>query len=398
MTMARQSEMAPAMSASMTSTLLEDLPEGSDEDDARESQRLGVATVPARSAAMPGAVPVKPLVPYERYRVSVQQYDTFHSRGLLIVRGLIPLEDVQDLVQHSDDLIHGRIDVPGAPPLPPGASPQEVERHYLRIHMLHRVLEIHERFLLHPRTLDVLEALIGPDIMAMQSMLFLKYPGGAGQGFHQDSYYIPTFPDTLCGAWLAIDRADEENGCMYFTDGTQHGPIYPTMGHERVHHAEAIGDLPLVENVSDPDTSRNTLSRIAAQYADREAPAIMDPGDVAFFNGHILHRSHHNTSSSRFRRSFVGHYANARSLTLWGIGDADGQPTNHKQILARGYTHLPFGQPRFGTACAANTPSLRGPMSEGGSVPMAAMADGDMMATEPMDMARNDVASHDHQM
>ena len=49
--------------------------------------------------------------------------------------------------------------------------------------MLHRELEIHERFLLHPRILDVLEALIGPDVLALQSMLFLK-PGGAGQGFH----------------------------------------------------------------------------------------------------------------------------------------------------------------------------------------------------------------------
>ncbi len=63
---------------------------------------------------------------------------------------------------------------------------------------------------------------------------------------------------------------------------------------------------------------------------------------------------------TRFRRSFVGHYANARSFTQWGYGDGDVAGTNHKHILARGFTHLPFGLPRFGTACAANTPSLRG--------------------------------------
>ena len=41
-----------------------------------------------------------------------------------------------------------------------------------------------------------------------QTMMFIKGPGSDGQGFHQDSYYIPTFPDTLIGAWIAVDRAD----------------------------------------------------------------------------------------------------------------------------------------------------------------------------------------------
>jgi hypothetical protein len=322
---------------------------------------------------------------------------TFHREGFLIVRGLVPPEDVRALVDHSEDLIYGRIDAPGLEPPPPGATREEIERRYLRIHMLHRVLEIHERFLLHPRVLDVLEALIGPDVMAMQTMFFLKFPGGEGQGYHQDAYYIPTVPDTLCGAWLAVDRADEENGCMWFTPGSQHEPIYPTAGREHANHGDAIGDLPLVANVSGTDETRNTLSRVAAKYPGAEVPAIMDPGDVAFFGGHVLHRSHRNRSVSCFRRSFVGHYANARSFTLWGHGDADGTPTNHKHILARGFTQLPYAQPRFGTACAANTPALRG-IGAGDGVPMMAnMADGEMMGTAPMDVARNDVALHDRE-
>lgn len=357
---------------------------------------VGAAVIPAQLAAQPGTAEVKPIRPYERYRVSVQQYVTFHEQGFLLVKGLVPQDDVQELIGHTDDLIHGRIDVPGLEPPPPGASAQEIERRYLRIHMLHRVLEVHERFLLHPRVLDVLEALIGPDVMAMQSMLFLKFPGGAGQGYHQDSYYIPTAPDSLCGAWLAVDRADEENGCMWFTPGTQHEPIYPTAGRERANHGDSIGNLPLVENVSNTDERINTLSRVAAKYPGKEVPAIADPGDVVFFAGHILHRSHQNRAKDRFRRSFVGHYANARSFTMWGYGEGEGKQTNHLHILARGNTHLPYGQPRFGTACAANTPRLRGDGASGGAPMMTTMADGDMLATAPMDMARNDPRSDDH--
>jgi phytanoyl-CoA hydroxylase len=359
---------------------------------------VGARAVPAEVAVAPGQAPVQPLRPYPRYRVSVAEYVTFHRQGFLIVPGLVPPEDVAELVAHTDDLMHGRLEVPGLEPASPDATPQELERRYLRIHMLHRVLEVHERFLLHPRVLDVLEALIGPDLMAMQSMLFLKFPGGEGQGYHQDSYYIPTVPDTLCGAWLAVDRADEENGCMWFTPGSQNEPIYPTTGREHQNHGDALGDLPTVENVSNTDDTVNTLSRVAAKYAGQEVPAVMNPGDVAFFGGHVLHRSHRNRTSDRFRRSFVGHYANARSFTHWGYGEGEGNGTNDRQILARGWTHLPYGQPRFGTACAANTPSLRGVGATGDSAPMMAnMADGDMLATAPMDMARNDPDSHDHE-
>lgn len=325
----------------------------------------------------------------ERYQVSVSEYVHFHAQGFLIVRGLLDSDEVAEIKEHSEDLMYGRVSVPGLPPPDPSLTPEEVERRFLRIHMLHRQLELHERFLLHPRVLDVLEALIGPDVMAMQTMFFIKAPGGAGQGYHQDSYYIPTYPDTLCGAWIAVDRADEENGCLWVTPGSQHEPIYPTADRVRQNHP-ALDGLTVVRNVSDPDESVNTLSRIAAKYAGREVPAIADPGDVVFFDGHVLHRSHENRSKDRFRRAFVSHYANARSFTMWG-SKARKEPANQLHILARGWTHLPFALPRFGTPCAANRPAP-GASDDGQPMPMAMMADPDkdMMGAAPQDPQRND--------
>lgn len=332
-----------------------------------------------------------------RYRVSVGEYVRFHEQGFLVVKGLITGDELAELRQHSEDLMYGRVDVPNLEPPTPGMSVEEIERRYLRIHMLHRHLEIEERYLLHPRLLDVLEALIGPDVMAMQTMYFIKAPGGAGQGYHQDSYYIPTYPDTLCGAWIAVDPADEENGCVWFTTGTQNEPIYPTEDRVRQNHSN-LGDLTVVENVSNMDTELNTLSRIAAKYPGREVPAIAEPGDVVFFAGHVLHRSHPNRARDRFRRALVCHYANARSFTMWGSPDR-GSPSNHLQILARGWTHLPFGLPRFGTPCAANQPRPGQRAVEGEPMPMAMMADGDDMTGAPQDPQRNDptmMRSHDH--
>ena len=167
------------------------------------------------------------------YRVSVAEYRSFREQGFLLVRGLVSPNEIAELQQHTDDLMQGRLPEQNlamserdlskdsgtsaqALEVPPThLSPAEKAQYFLRIHMLHRKLELHERYMLHPRVLDVLQVLIGPDILALQTMLFLKPPGKPGQGWHQDSYYIPTHADTLCGAWIAIDEADEHNGAMW---------------------------------------------------------------------------------------------------------------------------------------------------------------------------------------
>ena len=43
---------------------------------------------------------------------------------------------------------------------------------------------------------------------------------------------------------------------------------------------------------------------------------IMQPGDVLFFNGSIVHGSFPNSSQDRFRRSFIGHYIEGDSVQV----------------------------------------------------------------------------------
>jgi phytanoyl-CoA hydroxylase len=265
-------------------------------------------------------------------RVTVDEYVHYREHGYLIVRGLVDQRDVEELLGHVAE---------------PGAN---------RVHFLHRELEIHERFLLHPRLLDVVEGLIGPDVLALQTMLFLKRPGSEGQGHHQDSFHIITEPDTLIGAWLALDRADTENGCLWITPGSHKEPVYPDADESKGHGGDTrLADIFAIDGADDPDERRNGLTPVAAKYAGREVPAVLDPGDVVFFHGHVLHRSHANRSRDRTRRSFVSHYCNARSLVPWDDEPlAPGEIGNERHILARGSTHLPYAQPRFGTPCAAN--------------------------------------------
>jgi ectoine hydroxylase-related dioxygenase (phytanoyl-CoA dioxygenase family) len=346
----------------------------------------------------------------ERYRVSVAEYISFRQQGFLVVRGLLAPEEVAELRAHTEALMQGHLpeqtvamaerDTRGdggvsvqrleAPPA--HLSPSEKAEYFLRIHMLHRQLALHERYLLHPRVLDVLEVLIGPDVLALQTMLFLKPPGKPGQGWHQDSYYIPTHPDSLCGAWIAIDDCDELNGAMWMATGSQHEPVYPPKSGYG-HGTRQIDEITAIAGASNPDDSQNDLARIADRYPQLLVPARA--GDVVFFAGHILHRSKQNYTTERFRRSFVGHYCNARSFTQWGadaarddvhaaqVLDPVTKGTNGSHILARGDTHLPFAQPRFGTPCAALlSPDERRAQSEHAAAMMGDMDSGMMGAMD----------------
>lgn len=309
------------------------------------------------------------------YSVTVEEYAAFRRQGFLVVRGLLAPDEVAELRNHTEDLMQGLLPEQALHDLdrgdhasgvatqqlaapPAHLSPAEKAEYFLRIHMLHRQLELHERYMLHPGVLDVLQALIGPDVLALQTMLFIKGPGKPGQGWHQDTFYIPTIPDTLCGAWIAIDDCDELNGAMWFASGSQHEPVYPPVsGYGSGDHQ--LGDIGGVNGVSNPDDAENDLARIANRYPQLLVSA--KAGDVVFFGGHVLHRSKTNWSSDRFRRSFVGHYCNARSFTQWTGGDTslqnpDTLMANASHILARGDTHLPFATPRFGTPCAALLP------------------------------------------
>ena len=75
---------------------------------------------------------------------------------------------------------------------------------------------------LRPQILDVIEELIGPDILCWSSTFFTKTPG-AGQfvSMHEDSlYFKPTEPDSIASIWIALNPARQETGCLEYVPGS----------------------------------------------------------------------------------------------------------------------------------------------------------------------------------
>lgn len=168
-----------------------------------------------------------------------------------------------------------------------------------RLMMMHRHDETSFNWLIEPRINQCLTGLLGREPYAVQTMFYFKPPHARGQALHQDNYYLRVQPGTCIAAWMAVDRCDEENGCLQVVPGSQNWPILCTVK---------------------ADTEQSFTDVTVPVPADHPVvPVIMDPGDVLFFNGQIVHGSLPNTTADRFRRSLIAHYieGDSQQVAQW---------------------------------------------------------------------------------
>jgi len=77
------------------------------------------------------------------------------------------------------------------------------------------------RLVSHPRVLDAVESVLGPDIIVWNSHWFPKFPGDhAYVSWHQDAAYWGLSPANVTTAWIALSESTPENGCMRVVPGT----------------------------------------------------------------------------------------------------------------------------------------------------------------------------------
>ena len=140
------------------------------------------------------------------------------------------------------------------------------------------------------------EKLLGDEAYHYHSKMIMKDAeiGGAWT-WHQDYgywYQNGVLAPNLTSAYIAVDRATRENGCLQVIRGSQH------LG--RIEH-ELSGD----QAGADPARVEEILKRYELVHVE------MRPGDVLFFHANLLHRSDANRSSQP-RWSMICCY-NARS-------------------------------------------------------------------------------------
>ncbi|THF75460.1 phytanoyl-CoA dioxygenase family protein [Cohnella fermenti] len=225
---------------------------------------------------------------YSLNYLTEEQKRQFEQEGYLIVKGLFDKQQIQEIEDTFEAI--GRNPVPGH--FEPDLSDESGDplKRYPRVMHPHRFNEAAKRYMLHPPVLAVLEDLYEEPPLAAQSMFYYKPPGARGQALHQDNFYLKVEPGNCIAAWTAVDAADLENGSLMVVPKTQDYDI-------------------VCPELSDAKESFTT-HYVKPPKEQKVMPVSMDPGDVLFFNGNLIHGSYRNKTKDRFRRSFICHYAN----------------------------------------------------------------------------------------
>ncbi len=135
----------------------------------------------------------------------------------------------------------------------------------------------------HPVLLDAIEDIIGPDILAYGSVLFIKEPHDPGfVSWHQDCRYMGLEPhEVAVSAWLALTPSNAVTGCMSMIPGS---------------HTEGV-----MEHV-DTFSETNILTRGQSIQDVDESKAvdlILEPGQFSLHSMRTVHASKPNRGDDR---------------------------------------------------------------------------------------------------
>src|SRR5690606_30873009 len=237
--------------------------------------------------------------------------DHFNTQGFALLHDALSAEEVAAINADAVRLCRGdlgKIAIGGDPEsvaareaaIAAAQSDDDVLRQYLCIHFPHKSSRACHDALHAPRIVDAMTKVIGPNVKAMQSMLFIKSEGKPGQAWHQDEMFIPSRDRSLTAAWIALDDATIENGCLWVLPGShRRGVIYPSREQDdpRFDCTGEAYDFP---------------------YSDDDAvPVEIPAGTALIFNGYLLHRSLQNSGRHGYRRALANHYMSAESLLPW---------------------------------------------------------------------------------
>jgi len=136
-----------------------------------------------------------------------------------------------------------------------------------------------------PAILDAVEALIGPNILCWGTHFFCKLPGdGKRVPWHQDASFWPLTPSKCVTAWLAIDDAMVENGCMRI-----------------VPRSHLHGQIAFRKSEEDGASVLNQTVDAVDMYGDEPVDIELEAGQFSLHSDLILHGSNPNLSGDKRR-------------------------------------------------------------------------------------------------
>jgi hypothetical protein len=159
----------------------------------------------------------------------------------------------------------------------------------------------------HPRVLDCMEQLIGPNVLLKSTRVFYKFANSSSfVGWHQDGITEALKDAHVPAIWLGLTSATAENGCLRVVPRSHRLGLIP--------HA----DRPNADNLT-------TQGATAQIEIDAPQDVVMQAGEMSLHHPLVLHASNPNHSDES-RIGFSATYSTpaltaSRTAVAWVRGD-----------------------------------------------------------------------------
>jgi non-haem Fe2+, alpha-ketoglutarate-dependent halogenase len=190
-------------------------------------------------------------------------------------------------------------------------------------HRSHVLFTWIDEMIRHPKILDAVEDVLGPDILCWNTSFFIKEPHDPGfVSWHQDATYWGLSDSDVATAWIAMSPANKVSGCMKFIAGTHK---------QQVEH----------EDTFDQNNLLTRGQEIAVKVDEDKAVFVeLKPGQASLHHVLLFHGSEPNRSDDR-RIGLAVRYI----------------PTRLKQAVGqRDWATLVRGRDRYGHFLPAHVP------------------------------------------
>ena len=230
--------------------------------------------------------------------LSDRQVEKFHNDGFLSPINVFSINEASELKDKLED---------AEKIWPEAFSASARNNAHLNFEFLDSI--VHNKNLL-----DAVEDILGPNILAYASTLFIKEPRDPGfVSWHQDGKYMGLSKNIGITAWVALSEANGESGCMSMIPGS----------HEKMlAHKDTFG-------------KDNILTRgqeVQNVDAGKAVETPLRPGQASFHCPTVIHGSQPNRSEHRRIGFAIQTYI----------------PTNVKSIHGRASAQLVRGIDTFG--------------------------------------------------
>jgi len=215
--------------------------------------------------------------------ITPSEIDFFEENGYLVIRDLVDAKNLVEYQKIYDDFISGKIDVGANRRDLKGEDKKSKAESIIQIMVPSKQLPSLKNSYYYQKISEIARNLLGEDLEIDFDMLINKPPfSDAITPWHQDCAYWIDMPDKRAiSAWMPIDNATLDNGCMWYIPGSHKLSM-------RKHESTAKNGALVCEASEDE-----------AVYVE------LEPGSVVLHHGATVHYSRGNTTNSQRRAMIV---------------------------------------------------------------------------------------------